>query len=40
MKEGFINLELTSFKPVKNSAITFELNYQEYEHKILIKCDK
>ena len=37
LKEGYINLEFTPFKPVKNSAITFELNYSM--HKFEIKCD-
>ena len=39
MEEGYINLDFTPFKPVKDSAITFDLDFSKNINKFAIKCD-
>ena len=39
MKKGYINLKFNSFKPVKDSAITFDLDFSKNINKFAIKCD-
>ena len=39
LKDGYINLDFKKFNPVKNSAITFKVDYGR-KPKFEIKCDK